>query len=70
MSEINKGQYRRISILRAGYAVVPADSDEEAIAYAAKNLSESDFDWERVDNDLILNTAEVMETCGPFGECL
>ena len=59
--------YRRIRVQRSGYAVVPGDTDEEALANAA-GLGASDFDWEPVDRDLVLDTAEAIEACGPNGE--
>lgn len=61
-------QYRRIMVTRCGYATVPANSDEEAIA-AAQTLSEHDFDWEPVNSDLLAD-AEVIEVVGPNGESL
>lgn len=60
-------QYRRVCISINGYAVVPGDTDEEAIENAAK-LSKADFDWEPVKPDLIREAATVMEVCGPNGE--
>lgn len=62
-------EYRRICIQRSGYAVVPGNTDEEAMENA-KNLKDSDFDWEPVTPDLIETTAEVVETCGANGELL
>lgn len=64
----DKQQYRRICIQRSGYAIVPANSDEEAIAYAAENLTKSDFDWEPVNKDMIEAGAIVVEVCIPNGE--
>lgn len=58
-------QYRRVCITRSGYAIVPGDTDEEALENAAK-LNESDFDWERVNNDLIKD-GEIVEICEPDG---
>ena len=55
---------RRICVMRAGYAVVPGNSDEEALENA-KNLKEDDFDWEPVNSDMIEAEAEVVETLGP-----
>ncbi len=60
-------KYRRICLKRTGYAIVPGDTDEEALENAAR-LSASDFDWEPVDGDLIREEAEVIEACGPNGE--
>lgn len=62
-------QYRRICVQRSGYATVPGNTDEEALAYAAENLDASDFDWESVTADLIRD-GEVVEACGPNGEQL
>lgn len=59
-------EYRRICIQRSGYAIVPGNTDEEALENA-KNLKASDFDWEAVTPDLIQEEAEVIETCGPNG---
>ena len=55
-------QYRRVCIQRSGYAVVPGDTDEEAIENAAK-LGEHDFDWEPVTPDLVQDEGEVIEVC-------
>lgn len=60
-------QYRRVCVSRCGYAVVPGDTDEEAIENA-KNLRASDFDWESVDSGMIEASASVVEGCGPNGE--
>lgn len=60
-------QYRRVCITRAGYAVVPGDTDEEAVENA-KKLGENGFDWEPVDAVMIGDEAEVLEVCGPNGE--
>lgn len=62
-------QYRRVCITRAGYAVVPGDTDEEAIENA-KKLKEGDFDWEPVEPGMIEDEAQVLEQCGPNGESL
>ena len=59
-------RYRRICVQRSGYAVVPGDTDEEALANA-RSLGERDFDWEPVGPDLIGATAEIVEACGPDG---
>lgn len=59
--------YRRVRISRDGYAVVPGDTDGQAIENA-KKLSESDFDWEPVDRDMVETTATVVEVCGSNGE--
>lgn len=63
-------QYRRICIQRCGYATVPGNTDEAALAYAAENLDDSDFDWEPVTGDLIRDGGEIVEVCGPNGEQL
>lgn len=60
-------QYRRICVQRSGYAVVPGDTDEEALENA-KGLKAEDFDWEPVTPDLIQEEAEVLEACGENGE--
>ena len=60
-------QYRRICVQRSGYAVVPGDTDEEALENA-KDLTADDFDWESVTPDLIQEEAEVLEVCGENGE--
>lgn len=62
--------YRRICVQRSGYAVVPGNTDEEALAYAAEHLSENDFDWEPVNLYMIQQTAKVVDECGPCGESL
>lgn len=62
-------QYRRICVRRFGYAIVPGNTDEEAIENAA-NLRSGDFDWEPVTPDLIREEGEVIEACGPSGESL
>lgn len=62
-------QYRRICIQRSGYALIQADTDEEAIA-AAKQLSEHDFDWEPVNANFIEDTMEIVETIGPAGDTI
>lgn len=54
-------------ISSCGYAVVPGDTDEEAIENA-KNLRVSDFDWEAVDSGMIEVSASVVEACGSNGE--
>ena len=59
-------QYRRICIQRCGYAVVPGDTDDEAIENA-RNLTESDFDWEPVNPSMIETEAEIIEVCGENG---
>lgn len=59
-------QYRRVMITRCGYAVVPGNTDEEALD-AVKELTEKDFNWERVDQG-VLENADVIEVCGPNGE--
>lgn len=59
--------YRRVAVTRTGYAVVPGATDEEALLNAA-DLSEGDFDWEPMGADLIRDTAEIVEPCGPNGE--
>ena len=61
--------YKRICITRRGYAIVPGDTDEEAVA-AAKNLDEHDFEWERVDPMLIESEAEIVEDCDVLGQPL
>lgn len=63
--ENKKKQYRRVCITRSGYAIVPGDTDEEALENAAK-LSQSDFDWESVDSNLIKD-GEIVEICEPDG---
>ena len=57
-------QRRRVCVMRAGYAVVPGDTDEEALENA-KTLKEDDFDWEPVNSVMIAEEAEVTETLGP-----
>lgn len=63
--ENKKKQYRRVCITRSGYAIVPGDTDEEALENATK-LSQSDFDWESVDADMI-REGEIVEICEPDG---
>jgi hypothetical protein len=58
--------YMRIMVQRQGYAIVKADTEEQALE-AAMSLSENDFDWESVDGN-VLADAEVVEKCGPCGE--
>lgn len=58
--------YRRVCVSRQGYAIVPGNTDAEALAKAAQ-LSESDFDWERVDSDMIETSAEVIAVCDADG---
>lgn len=58
---------KRICVYRAGYAVVPGDTDAEALA-AVQKLSTGDFDWEPVRD--ILESAEVVDDLGPDGEVL
>ena len=60
--------YMRIMVQRQGYAIVKADTEEQALE-AAMSLSENDFDWESVDGN-VLADAEVVEKCGPCGEPL
>lgn len=62
-------QYRRISVCRTGYAVVPGNTDDEAIENAT-GLGASDFDWEPVDAAMIRAEAEVVETVNEHGEPL
>ena len=52
-------EYRRICVSRNGYAMVEASSDDEALSKAA-SMQEDDFDWEPVDQDLLLS-AEVVD---------
>lgn len=61
-------EYRRVCITISGYAVVPGNTDEEALENA-KKLSKNDFDWEPVKED-VLADATVIETCGPNGESI
>lgn len=65
MSE--KGMPKRICVYRAGYAIVPGETNEEAFE-AAQKLTKEDFDWEPVQN--ILGSAEIVEDLGPAGEIL
>lgn len=58
MQETNK-QLRRVCITRAGYAVIPANSDEKALE-KAKTLNVSDFDWEPVNANMIAGSATVV----------
>ena len=60
---------KRVCIRRCGYAVVPADTDEEAIAGAA-SLGEHAFDWEPVDADMIRETCEIVEDLDEAGNPL
>lgn len=57
----NSKQYRRVCVMRAGYAVVQADTDEQAIE-AAADLPSSAFDWEPMDYDMIREAATVVDT--------
>ena len=59
-------KYRRICITRCGYAVVPGNTDEAAMDYAVQNLNEHDFDWEKVNADLIRD-GEIIEVCNADG---
>ena len=58
--------YMRIMVQRQGYAIVKADTEEQALE-AAMSLSENDCVWESVDGN-VLADAEVAEKCGPCGE--
>lgn len=58
---------KRICVYRAGYAIVPGDTDAEALA-AVQKLSAGDFDWEPVRD--ILESAEVVADLGSNGEIL
>lgn len=60
--DLSEMKYRRVMITRCGYAVVPGDTDQEALENA-KDLRADDFDWERVDSNLIEGTCEVVEVC-------
>ena len=59
-------RYRRVMITRCGYAVVPGCTDQEALENAM-TLGTADFDWERVDSDLIEETCVVIEICNEDG---
>lgn len=61
----NASEYRRVCITISGYAIVPGN-DEEALENV-KKLSKHDFDWEKVDAD-VLADATIIEACGPDGE--
>lgn len=63
---MKKQEFRRVMVTRNGWAVVPAMTDGEA-RKAIKQLGESDFDWEPMDNGF-LDDVEVMEECGEFEE--
>lgn len=62
-------QYRRVCIQRYGYAVVPGNTDREALENATR-LKTGDFDWEDVTPDLIREEGEIVEVCGPLGESI
>lgn len=63
-------EYRRVCVTRCGYAIVPGNTDEEAINNAAA-LDESSFDWEPMDADMIRDTVSVVEACAnPAGSPL
>lgn len=50
----------RIHITRSGYAVVSGETEGQALENA-KMLREGDFDWERIDSDMIDDSAEIVE---------
>ena len=60
-------QHRRICVQRSGYAIVPGNTDEEALENA-KKLTASDFDWESVTAELIQDECEVIEVIRPNNE--
>lgn len=62
-------QYRRVCIQRSGYAVVPGNTDQEALENAAR-LKAGDFGWEDVTPDLIHEEGEIVEVCGPLDESI
>lgn len=57
------GKLYRVAITISGYADISARSDDEALA-KVKNLSKSDFDWEKVDND-VLEDASIIDVFDP-----
>lgn len=58
--------HRRVCVMRAGYAVVPGTTDEEALENA-KKLKADDFEWEPVTPELVETDAEVVEACDEHG---
>lgn len=64
MSENTEKEYRRVSIQLTGYITVPAETDEEALEMAS-NMPKNQWDWEPMTKDLVLESGEVVEICGP-----
>lgn len=60
-----KQEYRLVQFTRYGQAVVPANSDEEALE-VAKTIDPSIINWEPVKEDLLSN-AEVIEVVNEIG---
>lgn len=61
-------KHKRVCVQICGYAIVPGDTDEEVLENT-KQLSKNDIDWEPFNED-VLSCAEIIEDCGPTGECL
>ena len=61
-------EYRRIMVMRCGYATVPANTDEEAIQAGMRLTREEDWDWESVFSAVSCEkNLEVVETCNEDG---
>lgn len=56
-----KQEYRRVMVALYGYAIVPGNTDEEALENTGR-LTRDDFDWECFGSG-VLEAAEVIETC-------
>lgn len=59
-------RYARVAISISGYAIVGGETDD-AILEAVQSMGKDDFDWERVDSD-VLADATIVDYCGPNGE--